>query len=40
MNDIAPGGGNTPGAKKMSDGNLNKEHEEVMKAKTEQFMQM
>ncbi len=40
VNDIAPGGVNTPGTKKMGGPAMTKEQEEAMKAQTEQFMKM
>ena len=40
VNDIAPGGVNTPGVQKMSGENVPKEQQEAMKAQMEQFVKM
>lgn len=40
VNDIAPGGVNTPGVQKMSGGNVPKEQQEAMKVQMEQYIKM
>jgi 2-deoxy-D-gluconate 3-dehydrogenase len=40
VNDIAPGGINTPGVTKIGGANMTKEQQEAMQAQTAQFIQM
>lgn len=40
VNDIAPGGVNTPGVQKIGGDNLTKEQQDAMKTQTEQFISM
>jgi 2-deoxy-D-gluconate 3-dehydrogenase len=40
VNDIAPGGVNTPGVQKIAGNNISPEQQAAMKAQTEQFIKM